>query len=143
MTCDPPERIARAVGALLVFLVFVVIGPPLGGIGLVIAGLIATGHWQTEEALVFVLMSYFFGGAQAAIVGLVMALRQYRGSRSGAYPVVIAASLLVGAGFGILVLLHSTDSPGSRTMAVAGLMLGIHVFAGLCSLAIARRMPLP
>lgn len=143
MTRDPPERIVRAVGALLVFLVFVVIGPPLGGVALAILNLIATQRLRADEALAFLLASYFFGGMQAAVVGLIMAVRHYRWPQSRPYPVVVGASLFAGAAFAVPVLLWFSAPSPTRAVAVAFLMLGVHVFAGLCSLAVARRIPLP
>jgi hypothetical protein len=113
-----PSAAQRARAApIAVFLVFAVLGPPLGGLIVILAltvssvfgGRTATGNeWRYVPAFVaFVLMySYLLGGLQAAGVGLVAAIAQ-RAAGHGTVPLVpvLLASIVAGlATIGVFVL---------------------------------------
>ncbi|HEY7092880.1 MAG TPA: hypothetical protein VH393_06860 [Ktedonobacterales bacterium] len=133
----PEPQAGDALMAFVTFLIFAVAGPPLGFLVLLFGGSLLSGSMRnlaipdlhTLRALgVFSLFAYLLGGLQAALVGLVAALTQYRHSseRIPLLPVVLA-SLITGVAYVGLMAMKSHKF----AVVDAAAMLGVHVGAGL------------
>jgi hypothetical protein len=137
------DNLSEAVGAtpktVLVFLIFLAAGPPLGILvfwAIVIVLRDAPLSFSTYDLSlhlrsfgVFTVGSYIFGGLQALFVACVAAIAQSM-SRAGLVPLlpIILASLFVSAAFAVFVAVKSM----SLFFGVVPLLfLGLHVGSGL------------
>jgi hypothetical protein len=122
----------------LVFVVFAALGPPLVGLIIFLVGFaMATSKVQQmaharslfEFATLVMAISYWVGGLQAIVVGVVAGIAQSR-ARSHLVPLVpvLLACLVAGAGFMVVVYLRSVQPPLLFTTAA---FVGLHLVAGL------------
>jgi hypothetical protein len=134
----------------LTFLIFVVLGPAIGGVVFVVLSWIvslASDIGQLEwlfhppkailHALVFVqLFAYFFGGLQALVVGALASIFHLR-DRGGPVPL---APVLVGSVLCGLVFLAGLSRGEVPQVAGSAVLLLVHVGAGLCCWLIANAL---
>ena len=137
-------RTRRDVGmALVTFFIFVIFGPLFGLLTLIMpVALLSSsggGHLNLNLFGFLGFLSYLAGGLQAASVGLVAAIAQYRNRRLSVVPVLLA-SFVTGVAFLALTALKSERPVTLDT--TAGL-LGIHCAAGLGCWLIAQLLLWP
>ena len=148
----PPYHGAKAVA---VFFIFVIVGPPLGFLTLlVIGGILSPSqfslplrinpdqfHMVFHGMIIFGAISYIFGGIQAATVGLVAAISRYL-SRKQRIPLstIVITSAAVGIVFLAIIILRPRQ-PWQQSPAGLGVMAGwmaIHLGAGIGCWALAN-----
>jgi hypothetical protein len=138
-TADDGVGIARPIA---VFLVFVILGPPIGSlillVGVMIATLAAPGPWPFQTGAgefgvviaLFAVFSYLVGGLQALAVAFVALIAHVlRWPALASFLSVVAASLV--AGVVALATIGATTPTPTRGYGALLFLLGIHVGSGI------------
>jgi hypothetical protein len=124
---------------LAIVLIFVVVGPPVGGLVVIYGSEIARLHSAADVSAVtrkfanavalIVGMSYLLGSLPAAAAGLLVGIRQaFYGTVT--WPMALGIGLIVGAAFAVFVVISASRSgPASLFSAPSALMIAASVIA--------------
>lgn len=121
----------------LVFLVFLLLGPPIGALAYGLLLTVVTvftdpgmGLTIIVAALAFLPLAYLIGGLQAAFTGLVSANAVWRTGRLSPWPPLAAA--LMAAGFHV--------ARAHEDTAISAILVAVHLAAAGACWLVARRL---